>query len=79
MSFPPVAIYTTKACGYCKATKNLLSEHKVPYTEIDVGGDREKTRKMIEISGQMGVPVIRIGEKIVIGYDEEVIKKLLDL
>lgn len=79
MSFPPVTIYTTKTCGYCKATKAFLQEHTVPYAEIDVGADRDKAREMIEVSGQMGVPVIKIGEVIVIGYDEEKLKALLHL
>lgn len=79
MSFPEVTIYTTTSCGYCKATKAFLHKHTVPFTEIDVGADREKAREMIEVSGQMGVPVVIIGEQIVIGYDEEKIKSLLHL
>lgn len=79
MSFPPITIYTTKTCGYCKATKAFLTKHTVPFTEVDVGADREKAREMIEVSGQMGVPVVVIGDQIVIGYDEEKIKALLHL
>ena len=63
MSFPDITIYTTKTCGYCKATKAFLTEHTVPFTEIDVGADQEKAREMIEVSGQMGVPVIVIGDE----------------
>lgn len=83
MSFPPVIIYTTKTCGYCRATKAFFAKHNVPFTEVDVGSDREKAREMIEVSGQMGVPVILIGEKgsehIVIGYDEMQLKQLLGI
>lgn len=79
MSFPPVTIYTTKTCGYCKATKTLLDTHKVSYSEIDVGADRDKAREMIELSGQMGVPVVIIGDQVVVGYDEKAIIKFLKL
>lgn len=79
MSFPAVTIYTTKSCGYCRAAKALFEKHNVPFTEIDVGADREKAREMIERSGQMGVPVIIIGETQVIGYDEPKLKELLKL
>ncbi|OGY31695.1 MAG: NrdH-redoxin [Candidatus Andersenbacteria bacterium RIFCSPHIGHO2_02_FULL_45_11] len=79
MSFPDITIYTTKTCGYCKATKAFLTEHTVPFTEIDVGADQEKAREMIEVSGQMGVPVIVIGDEFVVGYDEEKLKELLKL
>jgi len=34
---------------------------------------------MIEKSGQMGVPVIYIGDQLVVGYDENHIKELLGL
>lgn len=69
----PVTIYTTQTCGYCRATKAFFQEHNVDYTEIDVGRDPEKAREMIQKSGQMGVPVIVIGqgndEEIIVGYD----------
>ncbi len=83
MSFPAVTIYTTKTCGYCKATKALLTEHKVAYKEIDVGTDRVKAREMIEMSGQMGVPVTVIGEEknqqVIIGFDKEALTSALGL
>ncbi|MBI1833922.1 MAG: glutaredoxin family protein [Candidatus Andersenbacteria bacterium] len=69
-----VTVYTTQTCGYCKATKQYLGEHNIPYTEIDVGVDRDKAREMIEKSGQMGVPVIIITkeekEETIIGFDQ---------
>lgn len=50
-----------------------MTEHNIAFTEIDVGRDREQARIMIAKSGQMGVPVISIGEgteeEIIIGYD----------
>ncbi len=79
MSFPPIIIYTTKTCGYCRATKALLNDYGAAYTEIDVGADRDKAREMIELSGQMGVPVVVIGKEIVIGYDERKMKALLSI
>lgn len=83
MSFLPVTIYTTATCGYCRATKELFKKHAVPFTEIDVGSDREKAREMIALSGQMGVPVIVIGntpsQEIIIGFDETKIKNMLAL
>lgn len=83
MSFPPVTIYTTKTCGYCKATKAFLTENKVEYKEIDVGSDREKAREMIEMSGQMGVPVTVIGggtnQQLIIGFDKEALTSALSI
>ena len=39
----------------------------------------EKRQEMIEMTGQMGVPVIRIGDDVVIGFDEGKISELLGL
>jgi hypothetical protein len=34
---------------------------------------------MIDLTGQMGVPVIQIGQDIVIGFDEDKVKELLEM
>jgi hypothetical protein len=34
---------------------------------------------MIEKSGQMGVPVITVGDSLVVGFDEEELRRLLNL
>ncbi|HLD26125.1 MAG TPA: glutaredoxin family protein [Candidatus Andersenbacteria bacterium] len=71
----PVTIYTTKTCGFCRATKEFFQEHGVEYQEVDVGSDQDQARAMIEKSGQMGVPVTVIGEgegeAVIVGYDRE--------
>lgn len=78
-----VTIYTTKTCGYCKATKEFFAEHNIAYTEIDVSNDQAQARAMIERSGQMGVPVILIGdtpnEQMIIGYDREALAQALSI
>lgn len=70
----PVTIYTTKTCGYCRHAKDFMQAHGVQYTEVDVGVDQQKAREMIEKSGQMGVPVIVVGEgadeELIVGYDQ---------
>lgn len=77
---PPITIYSTKTCGFCKAAKDFLGSHQVAYTEIDVGQNQAKAREMIEKSGQMGVPVILVGEgqnqEIIVGFDQERLAKL---
>lgn len=57
--------------------KDYFNEHKVSFTEHDVASDLEKRQEMIELTGQMGVPVIQIGEDIVVGFDEGKIAELL--
>lgn len=57
--------------------KELFKANNIAYTEHDVAGDMEKRKEMVEKSGQMGVPVIFIGEEMVIGFDRLKISKLL--
>ncbi len=68
-----VTIYTTPTCGYCRMTKDYFLKHGVVYEEKDVSRDDAAAEEMIEKSGQMGVPVIRISqegkEELVVGFD----------
>ena len=74
-----VSIYTTPTCGYCRLAKDFFKEHNIAYTEYNVAEDAEKRKEMIEKSGQMGVPVMFIGDNMIIGFNEEKIKAALGL
>jgi len=74
-----VIVYSTTVCPWCHKAKEFLKEHKVAFKDINVGEDRQKAQEMIEKSGQMGVPVLDIDGKIIVGFDRERIKKALDL
>lgn len=74
-----VIIYSTPTCHFCQMTKTFLDEHDIPYTDYNVAEDTEKRTEMIEKSGQMGVPVIYIGDELVIGFDKDRIVELLDI
>lgn len=72
-----VTIYSTPVCKYCGHAKEFFKQNNIQYTEVNVAADAEKRAEMIDISGQMGVPVIRIDDNVVIGYDEQALKELL--
>lgn len=74
-----VTIYSTPVCHFCHAAKDFFQENGVAYTEHDVASDLEKRQEMIEMTGQMGVPVIRIADDVVIGFDEGKLRELLSL
>lgn len=73
-----VTIYSTPTCHFCHAAKDFMTENNVEFTEVDVSVDTEQRQQMIEMTGQMGVPVIRIDDDVVIGFDEAKVKELLD-
>lgn len=72
-----VVVYSTPTCTYCKAAKEFFHAHNVAFTEVDVAADAEKRKEMMDISGQLGVPVIRIGNDVVVGFDKDQIADLL--
>jgi glutaredoxin 3 len=74
-----VTIYSTPVCHFCHAAKDFFAANNIKFTEYDVASDAEKRQEMIEITNQMGVPVIRIGDDVVIGFDEGKLKELLSL
>jgi glutaredoxin 3 len=66
-----VTIYSTPTCHFCQMTKDFLKEKGIDFTEHNVAQDLEKRQEMIQKSGQMGVPVIYIGDELIIGFDKE--------
>lgn len=74
-----VIIYSTPYCVYCKMAKDFFKKHQVAYQEKDVLADEAARRDMITKSGQMGVPVIEIDGKIIIGFDQGKLKELLGI
>lgn len=78
-SKPKVIVYTTPTCPYCHAAKDFLKENNIRFEEKDVSKDKKAAEEMIEKSGQMGVPVIEIGSKVIVGFDRPEIKKALNL
>lgn len=74
-----VEIYSTPTCSYCAMAKDFMKENGVKYTEYNVGTDIPKRQEMIELSGQMGVPVIVVDGEVTVGYDQATLAGLLGL
>jgi alkyl hydroperoxide reductase subunit F len=71
-----VTVYSTPNCQYCRMAKAFLDKHGVPYENIDVGSDSRAAEKMIELSGQRGVPVIVVGDEVIVGFDSQRLNEL---
>lgn len=74
-----VRVFNTPSCPYCLALKNYLKGHNIKFEDIDVSENELAQKEMIEKSGQYGVPVVDIDGEIIIGFDQEKIKKLLKI
>ena len=60
-------------------TKKYFREKGVKFTDIDVSRDFDAARDMVRRSGQMGVPVIDIGGRIIVGFNKPQIDLLLGI
>lgn len=79
---PRVTMYTTRTCPFCRMQKDYFREKNVVYQEILVDENPQEAQKMIEISGQMGVPFTVIdrddGQRVtILGFDRSRIDEAL--
>jgi glutaredoxin len=75
---PPVILYATSWCGYCRKARALLKDLKVDFIEKNIERDRAAANEMAKKAGsRSGVPVLDIGGYIVRGYSDRQIRQLV--
>lgn len=72
-----IKVYSTPTCPWCTITKDYLRSKNFSFEDVDVSKNRKAAMEMIKKSGQRGVPVIDINGKIIVGFDQATIDKLL--
>jgi glutaredoxin 3 len=71
-----ITLYTTPTCPWCMVAKRYLAERGVDFSEVDVASDRTGLREMVLMTAQHGVPVLRVGEKAMVGWNPEEFERL---
>ena len=66
-----VTIYSTPTCHFCHMAKDFLNEKGVPFTDFNVAADAAKRQEMVQLTGQLGVPVIVVNDSIIVGFDRD--------
>ncbi|MBN1438558.1 MAG: NrdH-redoxin [Anaerolineales bacterium] len=74
---PRVIVFSTPSCSFCNTAKRYFREKGIKFKDVDVSRDAAAARDVVRRSGQMGVPVIDIGGKIVVGFDRPKIDRIL--
>lgn len=74
-----IEIFSTPTCHFCSLAKEWFKEKSLTYTEYNVATDIDKRKEMVEMTGQLGVPVIRIGEEVLIGYNPSKMAEILSV
>ncbi|RKX92208.1 MAG: NrdH-redoxin [Spirochaetes bacterium] len=72
-----VTVYSTPSCSYCRLAKDYLRKHNIPFNDYNVANDRAKADEMVRKSGQMGVPVLDVNGRILVGFNPAEIERAL--
>jgi glutaredoxin 3 len=63
-------MYTTTYCPYCIRAKMFLKRKGAAFRDIDVSGNSEKRRWLVDVTGMRTVPQIFINGKSIGGCDD---------
>ncbi len=78
-SIMEVKVYSSPYCGYCTKAKSYFQSNGVKFIEYDVSKNTKYAQELVNKTGQMGVPVIIIGNQTIIGFDKAKIDKILNI
>lgn len=72
-----VVLFSTTTCSWCQRAKKYFKESRIPFREVNVERDASAARTIQKQTGQTGVPVIKIGSKWIVGFDQPAIEREL--
>ena len=72
-----VVVFSTPTCSWCNRAKSYLRQKNVRFKDVDVSSDADAARDLMRRTGQMGVPVIMIGSRTIVGFDQPSIDREL--
>ncbi len=74
-----VIVFSTPTCPWCSRAKTYLRSRGVAFRDVDVSRDAAAARDLVRRTGQMGVPVIEIDGRPIVGFDQRRIDAALGL
>ena len=74
-----VTVYVKAGDPYSDMLKNLLKYYEIEHEIIEVSRNEEKLKIIRELSGQYNTPVLKVDEKVFVGFDREKIKEILGI
>ncbi|RYL88453.1 glutaredoxin family protein [Sporolactobacillus sp. Y61] len=72
-----ITVYTTNTCPFCHMVKNFLREKGLLFKEVNVQQDPAAGQRLVETTGQMGVPQTNVNGQWVLGFDPNRIMSLI--
>jgi glutaredoxin len=65
-----VVMFATNWCPYCAKARDVFAKQGVRYTEVNVEMDSRGADYQKETFGSTGVPLIVVGNRVMMGWDE---------
>jgi len=77
----PITLYSVPKCSTCDLARLYLTKHKLPFTEKNVSAGNDANQKeMIKKIGELVVPTIAVGERVMKGaYVESLLESELQM
>lgn len=81
---PPVMLYALSTCIHCRKAKEFLENCHVPYkyTYVDQLAGEERTDTVTalkKLNPALSFPTLVIGDRVVVGFNEEDIRNALGI
>ncbi len=81
---PRIKLYTLSTCSHCNRTKKFFKENEIDMEFVDVdllsGAEREQIMDEVKkFNPDCSFPTICIGDHVIVGYNEEKLKKALNM
>ncbi|MBO8166705.1 MAG: NrdH-redoxin [Thermotogae bacterium] len=74
-----ITVYSTPSCPWCRKVKQYFKSLGIPFKDVDVSKNPKKAEEMYRKSGQMGVPVVVMGNQVIVGFDKAKIDRILGI
>lgn len=71
-----VIIYSSDSCIYCKEAKAYFKNKGIEFDEKNITKDMDARKELMKM-GYMSVPIIKIDDKIIKGFNKEMINKII--
>jgi glutaredoxin len=75
----PVTLYITDCGAPCSQATALLQGRGIPFTTRQVDKDPEAVKALRQLTGQLQVPTLKIGDNVQKGFEKVMWNNLLDL
>lgn len=76
-----VNLYTLSTCPWCRKAKQFFAKNDIPFTYVDYDLADEQTQERIsqelDEAGATGFPFVKIGDRVISGYQPDAYSKAL--